>query len=379
MENARTFIKGGFAGDVQPKDLFPNVYGYTLGKTGVGWHIRTDYVGYEARYLKEGGSLDFYEFSISKSGEINWRSMVKVWDYFFEKEIQGLNVEISKTPVILIMPPKVELSVKELTQEFFYERYKIPSLAILDSSLCSLTCSGRSTGCIVSIRSNGYYIVPIIKDQIIKEAVIYIPLGGDDITNNLMKLLQKNNSDILIDPPSDFNDINNLKERCCYVAIDPHKEVKLYDRNPRMKKEELTERCGLIKVGKERILAPEILFDPKRFSCNLPSLDRSIQKGIEKCPKKEKNELLKNIILAGGSSFFDRLKERLYCILNNRFKQETIKIIAPPERRYSAWIGGSIIGSQRKSEDIFMSRDKYHTLYPERRDVSSNKYPAYKG
>ena len=42
----------------------------------------------------------------------------------------------------------------------------------------------------------------------------------------------------------------------------------------------------------------------------------------------------------------------------------TIKIIAPPERKYSVWIGGSILSSLSTFADMWISKDEYDEAGP---------------
>ena len=38
----------------------------------------------------------------------------------------------------------------------------------------------------------------------------------------------------------------------------------------------------------------------------------------------------------------------------------TVKIVAPPERKYSVWIGGSILASLSTFEEMWVTKDEYH-------------------
>jgi len=57
---------------------------------------------------------------------------------------------------------------------------------------------------------------------------------------------------------------------------------------------------------------------------------------------------------------FEGIKERLTKEVTNLVSDTTkIKIIAPPERKYSAWIGGSILASLSTFEQMWVSKDEY--------------------
>ena len=52
----------------------------------------------------------------------------------------------------------------------------------------------------------------------------------------------------------------------------------------------------------------------------------------------------------------DRLLKELRTLVPS---QGNIKIVAPPERKYSVWIGGSIIASLATAQFYFMTREEY--------------------
>ena len=71
--------------------------------------------------------------------------------------------------------------------------------------------------------------------------------------------------------------------------------------------------------------------------------------------------LYKNIVIVGGTSMYQGLYERL----QKEMKLSVIKsdipisVIVPPERRYSEWIGGSILASLSTFENMWISRQEY--------------------
>merc|ERR1712096_281619 len=65
-----------------------------------------------------------------------------------------------------------------------------------------------------------------------------------------------------------------------------------------------------------------------------------------KCDVDIRKDLYANVVLSGGSTMYpgitDRMQKEITALAPNTMK---IKIIAPPERKYSVWIGGSILAS----------------------------------
>ena len=79
-----------------------------------------------------------------------------------------------------------------------------------------------------------------------------------------------------------------------------------------------------------------------------------------KCYFELRSELFANIVLSGGSTMFpgfaDRLQKELTALAPNSMK---IFIIATPERKHSAWIGGSILASLSTFKSMWISREEY--------------------
>ena len=65
-----------------------------------------------------------------------------------------------------------------------------------------------------------------------------------------------------------------------------------------------------------------------------------------KCDVDVRKDLYSNIVLSGGSTMYtgiaERLNKEVVALAPSAMK---IKVIAPPERKFSVWIGGSILSS----------------------------------
>jgi len=65
-----------------------------------------------------------------------------------------------------------------------------------------------------------------------------------------------------------------------------------------------------------------------------------------KCDTDIRKDLYGNIVMAGGTTMFkgidDRLNKEVVALAPSTMR---INVIAPPERKYSVWMGGSILSS----------------------------------
>lgn len=99
-----------------------------------------------------------------------------------------------------------------------------------------------------------------------------------------------------------------------------------------------------MQVGAERFRAPEILFDPEIIGLEYAGVHQIVVDAINRTDMDLRKSLFGNIVLSGGATltkgFGDRL---LHEVQRLAVKDMHIKIFAPPERKYSTWIGGSIL------------------------------------
>ena len=71
-------------------------------------------------------------------------------------------------------------------------------------------------------------------------------------------------------------------------------------------------------------------------------------------------ELFSNVVLSGGTTMFpgivERLSKELVSLAPAAMK---VKVVAPPERKYSVWIGGSILSSLVTFQSMWISKEEY--------------------
>ncbi|KAL8954277.1 MAG: hypothetical protein Q9183_007223 [Haloplaca sp. 2 TL-2023] len=149
--------------------------------------------------------------------------------------------------------------------------------------------------------------------------------------------------------------VRTIKEKTCYVAPDPKKEEREWIQSGGRPDGKIVEHVlpdgnkikrakkGL-QIGAERWKAPEILFDPELIGLEYAGIHQIVVDAINRTDMDLRKSLFGNIVLSGGSTlckgFGDRL---LHEVQRLAVKDMRIKIFAPPERKYSTWIGGSIL------------------------------------
>uniref|UniRef100_A0A665VIZ8 Actin, non-muscle 6.2 n=1 Tax=Echeneis naucrates TaxID=173247 RepID=A0A665VIZ8_ECHNA len=86
---------------------------------------------------------------------------------------------------------------------------------------------------------------------------------------------------------------------------------------------------------------------------------------IMKCDVDIRKDLYANTVLSGGTTMYpgiaDRMQKEITALAPPTMK---IKIIAPPERKYSVWIGGSILASLSTFQQMWISKQEYDESGP---------------
>merc|ERR1739838_99691 len=118
-------------------------------------------------------------------------------------------------------------------------------------------------------------------------------------------------------------------------------------------------------IGAERFRCPEVLFQPAFIGKESQGIHQLTYDSIMKCDIDIRKDLYKNTVLSGGTTMFPHIEERLLDEMTKLAPAgNEIKIIAPPERKYSVWIGGSILASLSTFEEMWVGKDEYDEAGP---------------
>ena len=91
-----------------------------------------------------------------------------------------------------------------------------------------------------------------------------------------------------------------------------------------------------------------------------------IHNSIMKCDVDiQLKNLYSSIVLSGGTTMYpgiaDRMQKEISALAPS---SEKVKIIAPPERKYAAWLGGSIMASLSTFQQMWISKKEYDESGP---------------
>ncbi|MCD7451344.1 actin [Datura stramonium] len=337
IDNGTGMSKAGFAGDDAPRTVFPSIVGHSRYK-GIMVGQKEVYVGDEAQSKKSILTLNYpIEHGIIR----NWDDMEKMWDHTFYNE---LSVAPEEHPVLLTEAPLNPKANREKMTEIMFEKFRVPSMYVAIQAVLSLFASGHTTGIVLNCGDDVSHAVPIYEGHALPHAISRLDLGGRDITHYLCRILTE--SCYIIKCTMEVTEVFRIKDTMTYVALDFEQEIeKAKNRSSVEKGFELPDG-EIINIGAERFRCPEVLFQPSLVGKGQRGIHKKTFNSIMRCDVDIKKDLFANIVLSGGSTMFPGLAERLNKEITALAPRSTmIKVVAPPERKYNTWIGGSILAS----------------------------------
>jgi len=91
-----------------------------------------------------------------------------------------------------------------------------------------------------------------------------------------------------------------------------------------------------------------------------PGIHELVYNNISECDVDIRKDLYNNIVLSGGSTMYPGLPERLHREVSMLAPKTTrVKVVAPPERKYSVWIGGSVLASLTTFQSMWITKEEY--------------------
>lgn len=411
--------KAGYAGEDAPKAVFPSVVG-SIEQTGMADAVKVEgdlessdakmnvkldsekskskrklYVGSQAL----GYRRDFMEvIPALKDGIVaDWDVVDSIWDHAFRER---LLIDPKEHPILLAEPSSNSQQQRERAAELMFESHKVPALFLAKNAVLTSFASGRPTSLVVDCGGGSTTVAAVHDGYVLQKAVVSSPIGGEVLTDCLMRFLESKG--ILVKPrysfkrkearPGEFQIVdldfpnttasykrysqmfivNDFKEAVCRVP-DTVFDESSYSNIPTTSYE--LPDGQILEFGADRFKFPDLIFNPSLLQTlphmekldnlghSLRGLPQMVIESINKCDVDIRRELFSSILLAGGTASMQQMKERLEKDLMEEAPQAArVKVLASGnaiERRFSVWIGGSILASLGSFQQMWFSKAEY--------------------
>ena len=371
LDQGTGFVKIGRAGTNFPDHTFPSIVGRPILRAEerntlvpLDVEIKDIMCGDEAAKVR---SLLEVSYPMENGIIKNWEDMEHLWDYSF---YERLKQPTQGQKVLLTEPPMNPLRNREEMVRIMFEKYQFDGVYVAIQAVLALYAQGHTLGVVVDLGDGVTHIVPVYESTVLNHQTTRLDVDGRDVTKHLILLLLGRG--YAFNRTADFETVRQIKEKLCYVSYDLKFDKKLADETTTLVELYELPDGRVIKVGHERYLAPECLFQPHLVGKELPGVGEMLFNTLQLCPVDTRADLMKGIVLSGGSSMYPGLPSRLekelkqlYLtrVLGNdasKLKNIKLRIEDPPKRRHMVFIGGAVLANIMKDKNhLWVTRQEW--------------------
>ena len=227
--------------------------------------------------------------------------------------------------VLLIAPSKKALF---LTEQITFESLAAAKLHVNNQNVLALYASGRTTGVTVCCGHEQVTSAPIYEGYALPHSVTRCAFGGKQLTEALQR-----------ETRVDFASAEQMKKDLCRFDADEAAAAQATVQYMLPDGE-----CMAIKQDALRKCA-EAMFDPSLLGFEDDGVHQVCSASIWKNGVSIRKDLIRNVLVHGGASMMRGFAQRMQTALTAQCATSALKVnvLAPAERQYSSWIGGSIL------------------------------------
>lgn len=254
--------------------------------------------------------------------------------------------------------------------EHMFEVYGFSAAMVAIQAVLVLYAQGLLTGVVMDSGDGVSHVIPVYEGYGLPNLVRRLNVAGRHVTRQLIHLLQLRGYSL--NRSADFDTARQIKEKLCYVGFDLNVERRLALETTTLVEPFQLPDGRIIKVGRERFEASEVLFNPSLAGVEGDGLHLLLWNSVTKADIDLRSEFFKHVVLSGGSTMFAGLPSRLEKDVRelwmervakgdlSRASKFKLKIEDPPRRKNMVFLGGSVLADIMKDQNEFwLSKEEW--------------------
>ena len=363
-------IKAGISGQEAPKTIFPNYIGEPKYSKVLrsfskdNQEMKEQYIGKDcSKYL---GILKL-RYPVKNGIFENEQDILTVFKYIYQN-LEINNEEIREHPILITEPLLNPYINREKIASALFENLSAPAIFFASQPILSLFSTSNTSGVILESGEGVTQSCIVYEGYSIPNSYIRNNYGGRDVTDYFQTLLKKQGYSF--STTSEFEIVRKMKEEICFTAIGNSNSVLSnmsghFDLGGNKNKSESSNTYNLpdgnaIKIGEEKCIAPEILFNPSIIGSEYLSFQEMIVTSINKVDIDLRKNLYTNVLISGGNTLFKGIQEKFHTEIKYLSpKNMKVKIHSPGNRLLSCWTGGNVISTLEIFKKMWVTRDDW--------------------
>lgn len=366
-DNGTGYVKCGFAGDNFPRAVFPCMVGRPLMRYEeevTETQLKDIMVGDQA--AQERHNLEV-TYPVSNGIVQNWDDMHHIWHHTF---YERLAIDPRECKILLTDPPLNPTKNRQQMVSTMFETWGFQGAFIQVQAVLTLYAQGLLTGLVVDSGDGVTHIVPVLDGFSFPHLTKRLNVAGRHVTEHLTELLSRRG--YAFNRTADMDTVRQIKEKLCFVSYDYKRDMKLANETTNLVRTYTLPDGRTIKVGAERFLAPEALFNPELVDVEGGGIADCVFKCVQENDVDNRMLMYEHIVMSGGSSMYPGLPSRLekeikalYLdkVLNGNkegLKKLKLKIEDPPRRKHMVFLGGAVLADiMRSRQEFWISKQEY--------------------
>jgi actin-like protein 6A len=325
---------------------------------------------------------------------VNWDIIEKIWEHAVHERLHS---DAKEHPILMSEVSYNTPTHREKITEIMFEKFEVPAFFLVKNAVLTAFAYGKSSGLVLDTGHVHTVVTPVHEGFALQKAIMKTGVAGHELNQLLLRLLKEKDPQLVIRPnyllskketkPGQFEVhvkelpnttqsyhnfmvqriIEDIKEVTCSVP-DTGFDLNL-QQNVTSVPYELPDG-RILQIGAERFIVPEVLFNPTVLGTNYlrevgqarVGLSQLIYNSLNTTDFDIRTQLFGAVMLCGGTSllrgFYERIQKELSLILPDKAR---LKVLCPVpiERKFSSWIGGSILASLGSFHQMWISKQEY--------------------